>query len=399
MALALAGERIATQEDSSAATAVEVLGLPALLREGAAWNRLLAQAAYPNPFYGHHVIGAHQSSGFAGPDLRIMAVRRGGELQAVLPFRPDAGRIGLRRCHLAWTHSVSINGTPLVHRNRVHATVAALLDGMASVPGTPLWRLPLVSLESEVGTALLAEARRRGWPVGTVSSFERAVFQRRADYETYAGGHLHPSRRKGLRRRARRLAELGHVAFECHTEPAALNTAVREFLALEAAGWKGARGTALASKKATAELGRQLFAIAPGASLISRTDLLRLDGRAIAISLSLVSGGTAFLLKTAHDESLRAYAPGLLLEQEIIRSFHAAGFAERLDSCSLAGCVLEEFFPDRERMADVVIAADPGLSEAKLARLVRQERQRLAVLEAGKRLYWKLVDSFSSARS
>src|SRR6266540_3831951 len=52
--------------------------------------------------------------------------------------------------------------------------------------------------------------------------------------------------RANLRRRTRRLLELGAVAVRRAEAPDEVDGAVRDFLALEASGWKGAGGTAIA---------------------------------------------------------------------------------------------------------------------------------------------------------
>jgi Acetyltransferase (GNAT) domain len=131
---------------------------------------------------------------------------------------------------------------------------------------------------------------------------------------------------------------------------------------------------------------------------ISQADVLSVDGRPIAISLLLLSGGTAFLLKTAYDEAFRSYAPGILLEDAILRSFLDEGFAAKLDSASLPGCLLEELYANRERIADIVIATDRSISHETLASLARQEHRREAALKAMKSWYWRLADWHSALR-
>ncbi len=109
----------------------------------------------------------------------------------------------------------------------------------------------------------------------------------------------------------------------------------------------------------------------------ARADALTLDGRPIAISLALVGGGTATLLKTAYDEDLRSHAPGLLLEAEIVRACHETGFADRLDSATLEGSALESLYRDRTAVAEI-IAVPPGRHALSLERrlgLARFERQ------------------------
>ncbi|HKH35389.1 MAG TPA: GNAT family N-acetyltransferase [Beijerinckiaceae bacterium] len=142
---------------------------------------------------------------------------------------------------------------------------------------------------------------------------------------------------------------------------------------------------------------RALFS-GPGACASSRADVLMLGGRPIAVSLSLLCGGTCFLLKTTYEEAFRGLAPGILLEDAILRAFLDEGFAEKLDSASLPGSVLEGLFADRERMADVAIATGPAISPRALAALVRQERIRQAALARAKSWYWTVFDRSSAIR-
>jgi CelD/BcsL family acetyltransferase involved in cellulose biosynthesis len=351
-----------------------ILDLAALRQRSAAWDHLCGEAAYPNPFHSRPVIEAHAAGGLLDRRLRFVAVSEGETLQALLPFVQMGSRIGLRRSHAAWLpRHFMVNGTPLVARSAPAETVHRLVEAMANAGS--LWRLPLLSLECVVGRELIAACRRRGLPIEILASFDRAVLHRGQSYDSYARGRLGADRRKGLERRRRSLEARGRVEFAGFTAGEGLRRAVESFLALEAAGWKGRRGTALGAREPAAALARALFG-SPEAPVSSRADVLSLDGRPIAVSLALLCGGTAFLLKTAYDEGFRRHAPGLLLEDAILRAFLDEGFAEKLDSASMHGSVLEEFFSGRERMADLVVATDPAISQAALARLVRQERAK-----------------------
>ena len=101
---------------------------------------------------------------------------------------------------------------------------------------------------------LLAAMRRRGWALGEVAAFERRVLERRESFDAYRAGHPKGGRFKDLRRRARRLSELGTVAFATAREGPGLCALVDAFLALERGGWKGEAGTAMACRAATAAL-------------------------------------------------------------------------------------------------------------------------------------------------
>lgn len=379
----------------AAVLAPGILDHAAMQERAAAWDRLAAAAVYPNPFHSRALMAAHAELGILAPGLRFVVAGGDGELDALLPFVPNGAWTGTRRSHAVWLPPhFAVNATPLVRRDAPDEAMEILLARMGEA-GT-LWRFPLLALDAPVGRALVAACARRGFAAEPVCVFERAVLNRRPAYDAYARNHLGAGRRKGLRRQRRRLEERGRVSFASFTQGEGLRSAVEAFLALEAAGWKGRRGTALAAGGPGPALTRALFGASQDGG--ARADVLSLDERPVAVSLALLAGGTAFLLKTAYDEAFRAFAPGILLEDSILRDFLDGGFADKLDSASLPGCVLEEMFADRERIADLVVATDRAISQAALQALVRQERARQAAARRLKGWYWRLVDWAAGAR-
>jgi CelD/BcsL family acetyltransferase involved in cellulose biosynthesis len=132
--------------------------------------------------------------------------------------------------------------------------------------------------------------------------------------------------RQNLRRRLRRLCETGAVSVRRVDGSDGLSETFEAFLALEAAGWKGARGTAIARDP---RLVRFYRAIVTGAAARGELALraLELDGRAVAVHLGLVHAGSYHLPKTAYDESLAAVSPGQLLQREVLAECEARGLA------------------------------------------------------------------------
>jgi CelD/BcsL family acetyltransferase involved in cellulose biosynthesis len=364
----------------------EVVGLGWLEARAAAWDHLVAEAATPNPFYVRRIVAAHGAHGLAPPNLSFVVVHRGDSLLALLPFKPRGARLGLsRRAHAGWITPYIVTSTPLIARQGLGEHAELLLDGLRAAGS--LWLLPLLSLESDAGAALQAAAARREWPSEILSTFGRAVLEGAApdSYESHVG----KNRRKDLARRHRRLAELGHLRTQSFPAGESLRRAVEDFLTLEARGWKGAGGTALASRPETAAFLRAAFADS-GGPVSCRADVLSLDERPIAISLAFLSGGTAYLFKTAYDESLRRYAPGVLLEDEIVRIRRETGFAGRLNSASMPGSVLDTLYPHREQMGDLIFATDPAVTPHALAAWARQEALRRQATEQLKGLYRRL---------
>jgi CelD/BcsL family acetyltransferase involved in cellulose biosynthesis len=359
----------------AAAPSCEVTTLAALSREPAAWDALVARADRPAPDYSRRVLEAHRDHGLAPADLSCLAVRAGPDLLALLPYRIGRGPLGLGRVARPFASPYLTVTAPLVVSGSEGApALAALAAGMRALGLT--WWCPLLPADAPV----LAALARDGWGSAAVSGIERPVLDRRASHDAFLGDHPHKSRLKDLRRRRRRLDEAGSVTVEAVGPDGDLAGAVAEFLDLERRGWKGRAGTALACREETAGLARDLFRGGVG-PVTARADLLRLDGRVVAASLALVCGGTATLLKTAYDEDLRSLAPGVLLEAEIVRALHETRFADRLDSATLASAVLDDLYPERARIVELVVSPPGGSSPERIAARARAQHAGKAWLK------------------
>ncbi len=367
-----------------AAPSFALVALADLARDGAAWDDLFARALDPHPHYSRHVLAAHRAAGLVPDDLRIVVVRSGDRLDAVLPFRLTYDLCGLGRPVARPFLSPFVTATlPLVADGPdLPATLAALVAGLRAASGGRPWRWPLLATQTRLGRALAAALAEAGWALGEVAAFARPMLDRRASHDAFEADHPNRARLKDLRRRQRRLSEGGSLALETATGGEPLRAAVTSFLALEQAGWKGAAGSAMATRPSHAAYARALFR-EDGGPVAARADLLTRDGRPLAISLAVVAGGTACLLKTTYDEAERAGAPGLVLESEIVRALHATAFADRLDSATLAGSALESLYPEREAIAEIVAVPQGGL--VSLERRVRLARFEHAARAEAKR--------------
>ncbi|TNC12834.1 GNAT family N-acetyltransferase [Methylobacterium terricola] len=355
----------------AAAPTCTVTTLADLAREPAAWDALTARSAGSNPDYSRRVMAAHRDHGLVPADLPCLVVRRGPDLLALLPFRLGRGPLGLGRIARPFASPYLTVTAPLVGAGIESApALAALAAGMRTL-GVAWW-WPLLPMDGAAGPEFLAALTHDGWGTAEVAGFLRPVLDRRPSHDAFLKQHPHKGRLKDLRRRRRRLDEAGAVTVEAVGPDGDLGHAVDAFLALERSGWKGRAGTALACDPRTAGLARALFSAGDG-PVTARADLLRLDGRVVAASLALVCNGTATLLKTAYDEDLRALAPGVLLEAEIVRALHETRFADRLDSATLASAVLDDLYPERARIAEIVLSPPEGPAPDRLAARARRQ--------------------------
>ncbi|ABE62358.1 conserved hypothetical protein [Nitrobacter hamburgensis X14] len=178
------------------------------------------------------------------------------------------------------------------------------------------------------------------------------------------------STRKKLRQDWNRLSGAGAVDIVNNRAPDT-REAFETFLKLEAASWKGARGTALLCNAADATFARQMVAALAERGNAS-VALLRVDGRAIAAQVLMYCGTTAYTWKTAFSSDYAKYSPGALLIDRITDDlFSSAGVAE-IDSCSYEGSFMAQLWAGRRKMADLLIDVGPGKSLAFSLEAIRQ---------------------------
>lgn len=349
----------------------------------AAWAELAARAEDPNPYlHPEFVLAAARSEGLLA-SVRLLTVRDADGMLAALPVRHSCRwrRLPIPAT-LAWTHDQCFLGTPLVARESSRESLAAFVDGLGARCGGAFAELDLVCGEGPLSRALDDVLPRDALVFGR---FNRAALERRPA-DDYLDGRLRGKHRRSLRRLARDLqSELGGD-LEL-VERAGRQDAVEDFLRLEAEGWKGEQGTALASDRARADFFRCVcrdFAARGALQLL----FLKAGGRTVAARANLRAGDTIFCFKIAHDEALSRHSPGMQLELRMIEHFHADASAERMDSCAdPASEMFNRLWPDRRELRGVLLPAS-GLS-GRFARPVLRavggaiDRRRAAAGPAG----------------
>jgi CelD/BcsL family acetyltransferase involved in cellulose biosynthesis len=135
----------------------------------------------------------------------------------------------------------------------------------------------------------------------------------------WAGYERHRDSRflRELRRRHRRLSEQGGLALDVADGRDRLDELLDEGFAVEAAAWKGKRGTAIASDTATRRFYGDVARWAAQRGWL-RLAYLRLEERPLAFDYCLEDQGVHYLLKTGYDPAYGAFAPGMLMRREMI---------------------------------------------------------------------------------
>ena len=200
----------------------------------------------------------------------------------------------------------------------------------AALLGERSRRVSLAFIPPDQADLVRAEAVARGQRV-IQRTLQRSPFVPIAgDWESYRG-RLSKGFRDDLERTRRRLGERGEVTFEI-ASASGYAELLEEGLAVEASGWKGARGTAIRSSPQDRLFYTEVARWAAARGWL-RLAFLRLDGRALAFDFCLEHAGVHYLIKTGYDAAFRELGPGRLLREEML----ARAFRERLRSYELLG--------------------------------------------------------------
>jgi CelD/BcsL family acetyltransferase involved in cellulose biosynthesis len=130
--------------------------------------------------------------------------------------------------------------------------------------------------------------------------------------------------RSEIRRRRRKLEAEAPLKLEVVDGSERLDELLDEGFAVEGAGWKGQRGSAIQSQLATMRFYRRIARWASERGWL-RLAFLRLGGRPLAFDLCMEQDGIHYLLKTGYDPAFRAFGPGMLLRHEMLVRAFASG--------------------------------------------------------------------------
>ena len=217
-----------------------------------------------------------------------------------------------------------------------------------------------IPVEHPVGRAILEQATH----VKILSSWERAGLQLAGTYDEWLTRNFDHHRRKELKRLRARLAEQGAFEFRTLAPRTDLTGFVENFLKLEQSGWKGSRGTALASDPKLAEALRKGLAAMHERGRVRFWEM-SLDGRPIASLYALIDGSEACLGKIAHDETFSKYSPGVQIILEATQALFTEEGVELADSNAIPGHpMIDRIWRDRIACMDVLVAGSKVTPQA-----------------------------------
>jgi CelD/BcsL family acetyltransferase involved in cellulose biosynthesis len=349
-----------------------------------AWRALSRRAVEPNGYYLPDWELAVDATAPGRTGASALAAWHDRMLVGLLPVVPLRQAYKIRLPALVSAHPYgTLCSPPLDHGMAIDA--AATLMQAARQSGAHALVLREVALDGRAMKAFNAVLRGEGLRSRILQWHLRAWLDATRDADELLRDALGGRKLKELRRQRQRLAAHGAVDFEVARSPQDVAAALETFLKLEASGWKGARGTALAQVEGDAAfIRRATKALAETGSCEIVT--LRAGATPIAAGIVLRHQSRAFFFKLGVDERFAKYSPGVQLTLDLTRHLCADPDVASADStASPDHPMINPIWRGRFAIGDVLIPLAPHdpvvavIRAALVARNLAREAARGAV--------------------
>ena len=279
-----------------------------------AWDSLAQEANLEYPFLTFAWVRTWWECFGAGNQLYIIAAKSNDRIVGIAPLMRSRRKIygiGLRSLEfIANVHTPRFDFliAPALLR-KVHG---AIWEHLRKVQ--PLWDV-IILCQLPEGSSTLDEisalAQTAQLPAARWHSADSPYVRLTGSWESYCET-LRPKHRTNLRRRMRRLKELGPVEFEMVTTTECLDSRLAEGLKIEGEAWKDHNHTSIRSEPAV-ELFYRRVARRFAENGWLRLHFLKVGERRVAFQFAVSYRNRAFSLKPGYDPSFASCSPSSLL--------------------------------------------------------------------------------------
>lgn len=253
-------------------------------------------------------------------DVYLVAVRSGGRLRAIFPFKfcpLSFGPLKVRRWSLLMHPQTFVSEALIAPNEPVRGIIGAAIRALCSI--------------NPLGCDMVVMPRIvDGHPVARLSAVGRAHL---AHFEPATSSMWFPTRqyesiiknwsrnfKRTREQQARKLERLGAVQIRAYAGGDDSAIGFADFLGVEGSGWKGADGTrsAVNNSEEVSLFYRtiaEMLTVDPAANIF----VTYLNDRPIASFFCLQLDRTRYVLKIGYDESLRTVGPGSHLLNHILK--------------------------------------------------------------------------------
>ena len=347
----------------------------------AAWRNLFSRAIEPNAFYHPDWARAASENSREASGAKVLLAwdkHDRTRLIGLMPVVSGWQALGLPLPLLvAWQPYTRLT-TPLLDAECAEEAAAALIEAACEAGARALLHIdyaPNGAASQALNTTLAA----RDLIPRVFRVRDRAILDATQEPDAMLYDALGAKKLKELRRQHNRLEDSGDVKFDVATSPADVATALDQFLALEASGWKGTRGTAMAADNGDVAFLRTATA-ALAADGLCEIVTLTAGGAPVAAGIVLRHGPRAYFFKIAYDEALAKSSPGVQLTLDLTRHLCADPTITTVDSTANAyHPMIDKIWRNRLAIATALIplrANDPFIGAIQFLIHARERTRR-----------------------
>lgn len=346
-----------------------------------AWRDLFSRALEPNAFYHPawaRAASAHSREAAGAKALLAWDKQDRTKLIGLMPVVSGKQALGLPLPLLvAWQPYTRLT-TPLLDAQRADEAATALIDAAREAGARAFLHIDYAP-NGAAAQALNNVLAARGLVPRVFRVRDRAILDATVEADAMLHDALGAKKIKELRRQRNRLEDNGEVKFDTATSPSDVSAALDTFLALEASGWKGARGTAIAADDGdTAFLRTATAALA--ADGLCEVVTLSAGGAPVAVGIVLRHDARAYFFKIAYDEALAKSSPGVQLTLDLTRHLCADPAIADVDSTANAyHPMIDKIWRNRMPIATALIplrANDPFIGAIQFLIHARERTRR-----------------------
>ena len=329
-----------------------------------AWRDLVGRCAWSNPCYEpEFLIPLLKHCGDESARLLVIeGASASGEIPQLYGVMPLVTKSFYRlpfHCVHAWRPDEAFDSTPLLDAEHAAETLDAIFTSL-SERGVRLLAFDTVSNSPDFEQSLVRAVSTNQRFIFSRDRFSRAAMTPIGDAEAYLRQSMSKNRRKKAGRLLKRLRAAGEVKFEHSGGADDLHHWAHQFIDLEASGWKGREGTAMACQSDSLAFFLEMTDRFGQRDSI-RFGRLSLDGVPIAMLADLHSGGHVSGYKTTYDERFAEYSPGSLLEIQNVHWIHELD-CTLCDSCTDPDNeLINGIYAQRLAFQSIVIGLDPKM--------------------------------------
>jgi CelD/BcsL family acetyltransferase involved in cellulose biosynthesis len=292
------------------------------------WDRLVDEWGSDRVFLSHTWFRTWWEAFGKGRELFVVTVRSNRRLVAAAPMMRTLASVC--RLKAPTLHAIYNPHTPrydlIVGNNQDPRLYEVIWKTLIDRSNCELIVLAQVPMQSHTILAMEKLAKHDGWLTGQWISPAAPYIPLGCEYSTFFQT-LRSSSRFSLTKRHTRLNKVEPVEVEIVTRPDKVEEAMRDGLRIEAAGWKGHRGTAMLSDPTVADFYVRLAKREAELGQL-RLTFLRAGGKRVSFNYLLESGKKLYAVKIGYDPQYHAYSPGNMLLNLILKDACERGVEE-----------------------------------------------------------------------